>query len=76
MSDLTQSLNDNGLKAVHSPLVKDEQGVYRMDFEDMERKIKAHKIHVAIFCSPHNPSGRVWEKEEIERAMEITASTM
>ena len=67
----TQSLNDNGLKAVHSPLVKDEQGVYRMDFEDMERKIKAHKIHVAIFCSPHNPSGRVWEKEEIERAMEI-----
>ena len=67
----TQSLNDNGLKAVHSPLVKDEQDVYRMDFEDMERKIKAHKIHVAIFCSPHNPSGRVWEKEEIERAMEI-----
>lgn len=67
----TMSLNNNGFKTVHSPLVKDDAGIYRMDFEDMERKIIKHKIHVAIFCSPHNPTGRVWEREEIERAMEI-----
>ena len=42
-----------------------------MDYEDMDRKIKEHKIHFAIFCSPHNPCGRVWEREEIEKAMEV-----
>lgn len=42
-----------------------------MNFEDMEKKIASKKIHAAIFCSPHNPCGRVWEKWEIEKAMEI-----
>ena len=67
----TMSLGNNGYNIVHSPLVKDEQGVWRMDYEDMEKKIVDNKIHAAIFCSPHNPTGRVWEKEEIEKAMEI-----
>ena len=42
-----------------------------MDFEDMERKLSEEKIHAAIFCSPHNPCGRVWERWEIEKAMEL-----
>ena len=42
-----------------------------MDFEDMEKKIVEHNIHATIFCSPHNPCGRVWERWEIEKAMEI-----
>ena len=42
-----------------------------MDFEDMEEKIVKNKIHAAVFCSPHNPTGRVWERWEIEKAMEI-----
>jgi cystathionine beta-lyase len=42
-----------------------------MDYEDMEKKLKEHKIHATIFCSPHNPCGRVWEKEEIVKAMEL-----
>lgn len=42
-----------------------------MDYEDMERKIVENKIHTAIFCNPHNPSGRVWSGEEIEKAYEI-----
>ena len=67
----TNSLGNNGYKIIHSPLVKDEEGVYRMDFEDMEKKIVSKKIHAAIFCSPHNPCGRVWEKWEIEKAKEI-----
>lgn len=67
----THSLENNGYNIVHSPLKQDAQGIWRMDFEDMEAKIVANKIHAAIFCSPHNPCGRVWEKWEIETAMEL-----
>ena len=67
----TNVLNNNGYHIVHSPLKKDEKNVWRMDYEDMEKKIIDNKIHCAIFCSPHNPTGRVWEKEEIEKAMDI-----
>ncbi len=67
----TNSLTNNGYHIVHSELVKDENGVWRMDFEDMEKKIVEHNIHATIFCSPHNPCGRVWERWEIEKAMEI-----
>ncbi len=67
----TMSVENNGRKIIHSPLKLDEEGVWRMDYEDMDAKIKAHKIHVAIFCTPHNPCGRVWEKWEVEKAMEV-----
>ena len=67
----THCITDNGYKIVHSPLVKDEAGVWRMDYEDMDKKLKANHIHVAVFCSPHNPCGRVWERWEIEKAMEV-----
>ena len=67
----TGSLKNNGYDIVHSPLVKDAQGIWRMDFEDMEKKILENKIHAAIFCSPHNPCGRVWEQWEVEKAMEL-----
>lgn len=65
------TMEDNGYHCVLSDLVLDEEGIWRMDYEDMESKIVENHIHVAIFCSPHNPSGRVWEREELERAMEI-----
>ena len=67
----TKSLENNGLSIVHSPLKIDEDGVWRMDFEDMEAKLAQNDIHAAVFCSPHNPCGRVWERWEIERAMEL-----
>lgn len=67
----TKSISNNGYKIVHSPLKKDEDGIWRMDFEDMDAKLKSNKIHVAVFCSPHNPCGRVWERWEIEKAMEV-----
>ena len=70
----THTLDDTGRPAVHSPLVRDEQGIWRMDYEDMDRKLKENKIHFAIFCSPHNPCGRVWERWEIEKAMEVYAA--
>lgn len=67
----TGSLTNNGYNIVHSPLYLDENNVWRMDFADMEEKIIRHKIHAAVFCSPHNPCGRVWEHWEIEQAMEL-----
>ena len=67
----THSLHNNGYDIVHSPLKQDENGIWRMDFADMEKKLVEGKIHAAIFCSPHNPTGRVWEKWEVEQAMEL-----
>ena len=67
----THSLGDSGYDLVLSPLKLDDEGIWRMDFEDMEEKIVKNKIHCAVFCSPHNPCGRVWERWEIEKAMEL-----
>ncbi len=67
----TGTMNGCGRKIVLSDLVRDENGVWRMDYEDMDRKLKENNIHVAIFCTPHNPTGRVWERWEVERAMEV-----
>ena len=67
----THVLENNGYDIVLNPMVRDGDGVWRLDYEDMERKIAENRIHAAIFCNPHNPCGRVWEPEEIRRAMEI-----
>lgn len=67
----TGCLKNNGYNIIHSPLVLDENNIYRMDYDDMERKIIENNIHTAILCSPHNPCGRVWERQELEAAMEL-----
>lgn len=67
----THSLENNGYHIIHSALRLDENGIWRMDYADMERKLRDEKIHAAILCSPHNPCGRVWERWELERAMEL-----
>ncbi len=67
----TSSIGEMGLRIVHSPLKQDQNHVWRMDYEDMDKKLKAGSIHAAVFCSPHNPCGRVWERWEIEKAMEV-----
>ena len=64
-------LHDINRTVIASPLRRDENGVWRMDYADMERRIREHGIKVVIFCSPHNPCGRVWERAEIERAMDV-----
>lgn len=67
----TKSIENAGRRIIHSDLIKDENGIWRMNYEDMDQKIKKYKIHFVVFCSPHNPCGRVWEKDEIEKAMEV-----
>jgi len=70
----SRALASLGRPMVVSPLVRDAAGVWRMDYADMDRKIKDNHIHLAIFCSPHNPAGRVWERQEIEQAMAVYAA--
>ena len=48
-----------------------ENGFYRMDFADLEKKAKDPKVKLAILCSPHNPVGRVWNREDLVRFGEI-----
>lgn len=67
----TKSITAAGYNIILSPLKKDEKGVWRMDYEDMEQKIRENDIQTAVFCNPHNPSGRVWTKEEMEEAMKV-----
>ncbi|MBR2764567.1 MAG: aminotransferase class I/II-fold pyridoxal phosphate-dependent enzyme [Blautia sp.] len=64
----TGVLENNGYRIVHSTLVQDGDGVWRMDYADMEEKIRNGHIHAAILCSPHNPCGRVWTRPELEEA--------
>lgn len=67
----THVLENTGRKAALSFLRRDEKGIWRMDYEDMDRVIRENHCRLSILCSPHNPCGRVWEREELETAMEI-----
>lgn len=64
------SIWDNERKLVNSPLVY-RDGRYEMDFDDFERKIAEHQVKLFILCSPHNPVGRVWTKEELTRVGDL-----
>lgn len=57
-------------KVVNSPLVL-KNGHYEINFEDFESKIVSENVKMFILCSPHNPGGRVWKKEELQRISEI-----
>ena len=59
-----------GRKVVNSPLrlAEGEDGLrYEMDFEDLERKVVSEQVKLFVFCSPHNPGGRVWTRDELVR---------
>lgn len=58
----------NGRKLVENPLIC-KDGVYTMDFDDLEEKAKNAKM--LMLCSPHNPVGRVWTEEELRKVGEI-----
>jgi len=68
-SPFNSVVKDNGRELVISPLKKLEGGNYVMDYEDIESKIKDVKLF--ILCNPHNPVGRVWTKEELQRLGDI-----
>lgn len=60
------SIIDNNRKLVNNPLIY-KDGKYSIDFEDFENKIVENDVKLFILCSPHNPVGRVWTKEELTK---------
>ncbi|MCG3709223.1 MalY/PatB family protein [Aliarcobacter butzleri] len=67
---LFKCVTANERKLVINELKKDENGYYTMDLEDLEKKITS-KTKILVLCSPHNPVGRVWSKEELEKLANI-----
>jgi len=69
----------NGRRLVENPLIYsrishsggDATGRYTLDFSDLEQKIEQQHVRLMIFCSPHNPAGRVWTHEELKKVYEI-----
>lgn len=64
-------VKENNRELVVNELIKDEEGYYTIDFEDFEKKVADEKVTLFIMCSPHNPVGRVWKREELERMSEL-----
>lgn len=64
------AIENNCAEVILNPLIY-ENGRYRMDFADLEAKCRDPKVKLAILCSPHNPVGRVWTREELLEFGEI-----
>lgn len=60
-----RTIRNNGRQIAENPLqIVDDH--YQMDFEDLKEKVKDPRVNLAILCSPHNPVGRVWTRQELE----------
>ena len=66
----SSAIRENGRQLVNSPLVL-KNGRYEIDFTDFEQQIIRHKVKLFLLCSPQNPTGRVWRREELEAISEI-----
>ncbi|WP_018590817.1 MalY/PatB family protein [Terrisporobacter glycolicus] len=64
------AIENNNRKLVKSELIYN-RGNYEIDYIDFENKIKINNVKLFILCSPHNPIGRVWKKEELNKILEI-----
>lgn len=67
---MTMTIQMKGRRIVESPLLLTDKG-YEIDFEDLEKKAALPDVRLMLFCSPHNPIGRVWSREELSRVMDI-----
>ena len=64
-------VEDNHRRLVNNTLVLGGDGTYTIDYEDFEKKIIEENVKLFILCNPHNPVGKVWTREELERLGEI-----
>ena len=65
------SIRNSGCVAEECPLQIGDDGKYHIDWSDFEHSCSDSKVVVYILCNPHNPGGRVWNKEELERIADI-----
>ena len=63
-------ITNNKRRVVASKLINDND-YYTIDYQDVEEKIKNDNVKAIIFCNPHNPMGRIWEKGEIKKLSDI-----
>lgn len=66
----SMAITQNGRELVNNALIYEDH-TYRIDFDDLEKKAKDPKNKMLILCSPHNPIGRVWTREELEKVGRI-----
>ena len=66
----SEAVRNNGRKLVNCQLHY-EDGRYTIDFEDLARKLREESVKALIFCSPHNPVGRVWTEEELRKVADL-----
>lgn len=64
------SIRNNGCEVVTNPLIY-RDGTYQIDFDDLEKKAVDPSVKLLLLCNPHNPVGRVWTKQELNRIGEI-----
>lgn len=67
----TNVLKDNNYEIIYNPMYKDEENIWRIDYDLLEKQIVENKIETAIFNNPQNPSGRVFTFEELDRVAKI-----
>lgn len=58
-------------RTVLKPHLVEREGRYVMDFEDLERQLEHHCVRMMILVSPHNPTGRIWTREELEQVADF-----
>ena len=63
-------IEGNKREVVESPLIQTDEG-YKLDVEQFEKVASREDVKVLVFCNPHNPTGKVWTKEECEQIKEI-----
>ncbi|MGG3560898.1 MalY/PatB family protein [Neobacillus rhizosphaerae] len=67
----TSAIEANGRELLNNALICNEDGYYQIDFEDFEEKAKDEKTKMFILCNPQNPTGRIFNKDELRRLSEI-----
>ena len=65
-----EAIRENGCRVVENRLIS-TGGVYTVDFADLERKLAGENVKVFLLCSPHNPAGRVWRREELAEMLRL-----
>ena len=59
-------IKNNGARVLESRLIEND-GRFEIDFSDLEKKLSDPQTSLLLFCNPHNPTGRIWTKEELEK---------
>ena len=66
------SIKDNNRNLIANNLIyNDKTGEFDIDYEELENDIKNNDVKLVIFCSPHNPAGRIWDKHELKKCFDI-----